>query len=167
MLSALDTTTDGELVDYGSWGVEKATAEGQHGIFASSSVRRLQNRISDTLADLENRKGPEKRLSVPALVGRLCQLWERETGAPVTSSSNLSGDYTSQPRSAAGRFIAAVVEAMQPSAEWIERHEDLDRPIRAEIILTSAQDRGGSSIRPCGATSKPKRLGGAAARPAT
>jgi hypothetical protein len=62
-------------------------------------------------------------LSLRWLVERLGDLWFNETGEIVTSNAIKGGDYSGIPQSAAGRFITATVEAMQPSKAWLAERE--------------------------------------------
>ena len=67
------------------------------------------------------------------LVSQLCDLWRRETGQPVTANPVRCGAYTRRPQSAPGRFVFAGVEALQPTAAWIDEHEAVGAHMRAAI----------------------------------
>jgi hypothetical protein len=95
----------------------------------------LSRCLSQTLSRLKGCRGPDPRLSVPALVWPLCHLWRRETGQDVTSSAVRAGHYTSAPQSAAGRFVSAAVKALHPPPAWLQEHEYRDLPVRARIII--------------------------------
>jgi hypothetical protein len=82
----------------------------------------LEYCVDQLLADLKRRRGPDARVSLPSLVWTLCDLWQRETGEPVTSSAKCGRYYTGIPRSSSGRFILAAVEALAPPTEWRRLH---------------------------------------------
>ena len=98
-------------------------------------VRRLHSRFKLALIHLGRRKGPEARLSLGLLVSQLCDLWQRETSTPVTANPIKLGDYTGRPQSASGRFVCAAVEALQPSAAWIDEHKAVEPHMRATIMM--------------------------------
>src|SRR5262249_17813972 len=85
--------------------------------------------FNQTLERLELKKGPIPRISLPWLVRELCDLWQRETGQAVTSSAVATGKYTGRPQSPSGRFVAAAVAALQPTAQWSEEHEFSGMPV--------------------------------------
>ncbi len=99
-----------------------------------AEVIELDRCFNQTLSRLKRCRGPEPRVSLRGLVWQLCELWQRETGQDVTSSAVRAGDYTSEPQSAAGHFMLAVVKALQPSPAWLQEHEYRDLPVRARII---------------------------------
>src|SRR6266436_4214816 len=136
LLWNLDSTTDGDVViDGGSAG--SALADNSADPFGSlcAPVRRLHSRFKLALIDLGRRKGPEPRLSLDLLVWQLCDLWQRETGRSVTANPVRLGVYTGRPQSASGRFVCAAVEALQPSAAWIDGHKVVEPPMRATIMM--------------------------------
>ncbi len=98
-------------------------------------VRRLHSRFKLALIHLGRRKGPEPRLSLGLLVWQLCDLWRLETGRAVTANPVKLGDYTGRPQSASGRFVCAAVEALQPSAAWIDEHKAVEPHMRAMIMM--------------------------------
>src|SRR5713101_8403620 len=131
----LDSTTDGDVVFGGS--AVSALADNSADPFESlcAPVRRLHSRFKLALIHLGRRKGPEPRLSLGLLVWQLCDLCHRETGRPVTANPVRLGDYTGRPQSASGRFVCAAVEALQPSAAWIDGHKAVEPHMRATIMM--------------------------------
>jgi hypothetical protein len=73
------------------------------------------------------------------LVEELCQLWEQETGKPVTAHGFVKDAYTSRVETDAGRFVTAAVEAMLPDKSWFDQHPQFAHSVRAETFL--ADDR--------------------------
>jgi hypothetical protein len=136
LLWNLDSTTDGDVVIDGR-SAGSAVADNSADPFESlcAPVRRLHSRFKLALIHLGRRKGPEPRLSLGLLVWQLCDLWQRETGRRVTANAVKLGDYTGRPQSASGRFVCAAVEALQPSAAWIDGHKVVDPPMRATIMM--------------------------------
>ncbi len=60
-------------------------------------------------------RGPEPRKTLPAIVGFLAEVYERETSDPVTHNPYEGvGDYKGVPQSRAGCFMAAFFEAVDP-----------------------------------------------------
>ena len=139
----LDSTTDGDVVIDGR-SAGSAVADNSADPFESlcAPVRRLHSRFKLALIHLGRRKGPEPRLSLGLLVWQLCDLWQRETGRPVTANPVKLGDYAGRPQSASGRFVCAAVEALQPSAAWIDEHKAVEPPMRAAIMILPPAHRG-------------------------
>jgi hypothetical protein len=135
LLWNLDSTTDGDVVIDGE-SAGSALADNCADLFESLCVpvRRLHSRFTLALIHLGRRKGPEARLSLGLLVSQLCDLWRRETGRPVTANPVKLGVYTGCPQSASGRFVCAAVEALQPSAAWMDEHKAVGPHIRARIM---------------------------------
>ncbi len=136
LLWNLDSTTDGDVVIDGE-SAGSALADNSADPFESlcAPVRRLHSRFKLALIHLGRRKGPEPRLSLGLLVWQLCDLWRRETGRAVTANPVKLGDYTGRPQSASGRFVCAAVEALQPSAAWIDEHKAVEPHMRATIMM--------------------------------
>jgi len=136
LLWNLDSTTDGDVVIDGGSAVSALT-DNSADPFESlcAPVRRLHSRFKLALIHLGRWKGPEARLSLVLLVSQLCDLWQRETGRPVTANPVKLGDYTGRPQSASGRFVCAAVEALQPSAAWIDEHKAVEPHMRAMIMM--------------------------------
>ncbi len=141
-LLSLDSTTDAEVF------MEAACSIGLMGGDASNAgsfsnvcarLERLRRLFRLTVGRLEDRRGPEKGLSLPLLVWQLCDLWHRETGQAVTSSAVRDYVYTGAPQSAAGRFVLAAVEALQPPEAWLQEHERPDAPVRAKMATRCGQ----------------------------
>jgi hypothetical protein len=145
LLCALDTTTAGAVVI----DTELPRLEVQGGAeveimgfaVACARVERLRCRAEMTLARLECRKGPERRVSLNWLVWQLCDLYRHETGRRVTNSAvelaryNYTGsNYTGAPQSPAGRFVLAAVEALQPSQAWAQEPDHRVAPQRDRIL---------------------------------
>lgn len=142
LLWNLDTTTDGDVViDAGSAGPEPADNSTDPVIAVCAPVRRLRSRFELALTNLRRRNGPEARLSLGLLVSRLCGLWRRETGWPVTANPVRLRSYTSRPQSASGCFACEAVEALQPTAAWIAEHEAAGTHMRAAIMTRPPGDR--------------------------
>jgi hypothetical protein len=97
----------------------------------------LKTQVGLTLDRLTKQGGPERQMSLSWLVWEACDLWTRETGEPVTNSAVRNGDYTGSPESPAGRFVLAVVEAMQPSESWMAQHLRADAAVRALKVAAS------------------------------
>jgi hypothetical protein len=57
------------------------------------------------------------------------------TGRLVTSNAVSEYEYTGEPRSLAGRFSVAVIEALQPSDEWVKQHPSDQALARAKTKL--------------------------------
>jgi hypothetical protein len=143
LLSALDTTTSGAIVDElnlpplnVTWDEERNFA------VVRARIERLLQRIELALARLEARGGPERAISLGCLVWSLCDLYHRETGRPVTSNAVEDYRYTAIPQSAAGRFVLACVEALRPSPSWM-KDPDHQAPLRQARILDNPALRRG------------------------
>jgi hypothetical protein len=136
LLQGLDSTTDTEVViGAGSAKLVSMKAETVDPFpVVRVQVERLHRRFEIALASLEHRKGPEPRLSLDLLVSLLCDLWWRETGKRVTANPFQQSGYTGRPQSAAGRFVLAAVEALQPPSSWIEAHAAAGAPMRVQFI---------------------------------
>jgi hypothetical protein len=52
------------------------------------------NVVDQTLCELNERGGADERVSLKLLVEKLCELWERETGRPVTAHGMIKLEYT-------------------------------------------------------------------------
>jgi hypothetical protein len=129
VVSLLDTDSEGELFDDAvSTGL--LIAKNEFSII-DAPLCALKTQVGLTLDRLTRRKGPERQVSLSWLVWQACDLWTRETGAPVTNSAVRNGDYTASPESPAGRFVLAVVEALQPCETWITQHLRVDAAVRA------------------------------------
>jgi hypothetical protein len=137
LLRALDSTTDAEVVIAAcSTVLPSVKAEAADTFtFIVTKLDRLGRRFEAALSNLEHRKGPESRLSLGLLVSQLCDLWWRETGEQVTVNSVREGACTGLPQSAAGRFVLAAVEALQPTEAWIDDHRAAGAHVRAKIMI--------------------------------
>jgi hypothetical protein len=96
------------------------------------------NVVDQTLCELNKRCGAEERVSLRLLVEQLCELWERETGRPVTAHGVIKGEYTRRTETA-GRFVTAAVEAMLPEPSWFDKHSEFSQPVRAQTFRPSRQ----------------------------
>jgi hypothetical protein len=139
VVSFLDTGSEGELFD-------DAVRTGlllKNNVFSviDAPLSALKAQVDLTLDRLRKQGGPERQVSLSWLVGEACDLWTRETGQPVTNSASRNGKYISAPESPAGRFVLAVVEALQPSKSWIAQHERRDAAVRARKFARSPADR--------------------------
>jgi len=138
LLSALDTTTAGALVlDTKLPPLEIAeTDEGDLIGFAiaCARIKRLRCRVQESLAGLERRKGAERSESLRWLVWQLCELYQRETGKPVTNSTMPNGKFSCEPQSPAGRFVLAAAVVLQPPETWMREHDPWVRGMRARVL---------------------------------
>ena len=135
LLFNIDTTTEGEIVlDARFAGYLETNNSADPLAAASAAIDRMRSRLDLALSRLRRRKGTEPRASLTWLVRQLCDLWRRETGSPVTANPVKEGAYTGRPQSAAGRFVCAAVEALQPVSAWVDDHRLPEAPMRAEII---------------------------------
>jgi hypothetical protein len=92
------------------------------------------NVVDRTLCRLNERGGAGERMSLKILVEQLCELWERETGRPVTAHGMIKLEYTQRTETEAGRFVTSAVEAMLPESSWFDEHSEFSQPIRAETF---------------------------------
>jgi hypothetical protein len=114
-LQSLDTTTDGDL--FLQWTTREASrndGRGEASAAIDGPIHRLEDRLRRELNRLSRLKGPDSRTSLPLFVARLCDLWERETGLPVTVNPYEKTQYRGLPQSEAGAFVCEVVEALKP-----------------------------------------------------
>jgi hypothetical protein len=140
LVHSLDTSSEGEL-----WTDATSTrlliGKDARGIdvfcIGEAPIGRLMSQFRLTIDRLRRRRGPEKQASLPLLVWQLCDFWTEATGLPVTNCAVRNGNYTSRPESAAGKFILAIVEALQPPVAWITRHLRSDADVRAEKFAVS------------------------------
>jgi len=135
VVSLLDTASEGELFD-------DAVRTGvlfKNNVFSiiDAPLFALKTQVGLTLDRLRKQGGPERQVSVSWLVWEACDLWTRETGEPVTNSAVRNGDYTGSPESPAGRFVLAVVEALQPSESRMPQHLRADAAVRARKLAAS------------------------------
>jgi hypothetical protein len=135
LLWNLDTTTEGDVViDAESAGSAPAEESVDPFIAVCLAVQRLRSGFALALKRLGRRKGPEARLSLGLLVSQLCDLWRQESGRPVTANPVRQGSYTGRPHSACGRFVCEAVEALQPTAAWIDEREGAGAHMRAAVV---------------------------------
>jgi hypothetical protein len=113
LLCNIDNTSEGEVI-FGATGYLQPANSTDPLDAASAAIHRMRNRFDLALSRLKRRKGTEPRSSFVWLVWQLCDLWQRETGSPVTANPVKRGAYTGRPQSASGRFVCAAVEALQP-----------------------------------------------------
>jgi hypothetical protein len=92
------------------------------------------NVVDQTLRRLNERGGAEERVSLKLLVEQLCELWERETGRPVTAHGVIKLEYTQRTETEAGRFVTSAVETMLPESSWFDEHSEFSQLIRAETF---------------------------------
>jgi hypothetical protein len=114
-LQSLDTTTDGDL--FLQWTTREASrndGRGEASAAIDGPIHRLEDGLRRELNRLSRLKGPDSRTSLPLFVARLCDLWERETGLPVTVNPYEKTQYRGLPQSEAGAFVCEVVEALKP-----------------------------------------------------
>jgi hypothetical protein len=134
LLQALDSPTETEVVIGSAELLSTKAGAIDPFAFVCAQLDRFRRRFETALSRLESQKGPEPRLSLSLLVSELCDLWFRETGEPVTVNPVRQGAYTGRPQSAAGRFVLAAVEALQPSPSWMKEHEAGGAHVRARIL---------------------------------
>jgi hypothetical protein len=131
-LAMLDTTTDGDVF-VGGYAARKhhLLRADSTGPLAQISIglRRLADAMFVVLNSLEARKGPQRASSLYWLVGELCEMWQRETGSPVTGDSV---GYRGRQPTAAGQFILDLIEAVRPKID------DKSHPsVRAAVFASS------------------------------
>jgi hypothetical protein len=143
LFESLDTTSEIDVVLAPKIldGIRPSPRVGDVHTVLCGRLARLQLRVALTLKALNRQKGPDQRLSLPWLVEQLGDLWSNETGEIVTSNAVEGGDYSGVPRSAAGRFITATVEALQPSKAWLAEHEDIAATVSTAILNGSSGHR--------------------------
>jgi hypothetical protein len=145
LLQALDTTTAGAVVVDSELPRLEINGDAESDIIglvvARSRIERLRSRAVLVLAGLERRRGPERCESLRWFVWQLCDLYHRETGRRVTNSAvdasrcNYTGtNYTGAPRSPAGRFVLAAVQALHPSEAWAREADHWLAQRRARIL---------------------------------
>ena len=143
-IAGLDTSSEDEVfVDSLCTGllITKNTQGNDVFYVGAAPVDHLKHQFRLTIDRLQHRYGPEKHISLPLLVRQLCDLWRAATGKPVTNSAVRKGRYTSCPESPAGRFVLAVVEALQPSEQWITQNLRSDATVRARKFAASTEGR--------------------------
>jgi hypothetical protein len=99
-----------------------------------------RNVLVETLKALNGKRGAQERVSLKLLVEELCQLWEQETGKPVTAHGLVKDVYTSRVQTDAGRFVTAAVEAMLPKKAWFDQHAEFARSVRAKTFLPDEKE---------------------------
>ena len=129
LLKALDHASEAELMDalapYRSmireFDVEgHVTNERESQELGFRQIQALRDRLThfnESVAPFLKRRlrqrGPEPRKTLPAIIGFLAEVYERETGDPVTHNPYEGvGDYKGVPQSRAGRFMAAFFKAV-------------------------------------------------------
>jgi len=144
LIQSLDTNSEGELFnDAVCTGllIGKDTRCMDVFCIGAAPLDHLKRQFRLTIDRLQHRHGPEKHLSLPWLVWQLCDLWTDVTGRSVTNSAVRNGRYTSCPESPAGRFVLAIVEALQPSESWITHNLRSDAALRARKFAASTEER--------------------------
>lgn len=146
LLCALDTTTasavaiDAELPRLE---IEGGTGSDLIGFsVVCARIERLRRRAELTLARLVRQKGPERSESLRWLVWQLCDLYNHETGQPVTSSAMADYFYTATPQSPAGRFVLAAVKALQPPEAWVLEPDHRVAHRRTRMLRKDVLERG-------------------------
>jgi hypothetical protein len=115
-LQSLDTTTDAELfLQWTTRGASRDDGRGDASGVIDGPIHRLEDRLRRELNRLSRLKGPDSRTSLPLFVKGLCDLWERETGLPVTVNPYEKTRYRGLPQSVAGAFVCEVVELLKPT----------------------------------------------------
>jgi hypothetical protein len=143
-IAGLDTSSEDEVfVDSLCTGllITKSTQGNDVFYVGAAPLDHLKRQFRLTIDRLQHQRGPEKHLSLPLLVWQLCHLWTDVTGQSVTNSAVRKGRYTSCPESPAGRFVLAIVEALQPSEQWITQNLRPDAAVRARKFAASTADR--------------------------
>jgi hypothetical protein len=134
-ISSLDTTSEGELLT-DTFSTALLMVNNEFSVIGAPLFA-LKTQVTWTLDRLRRQSGPEKQLSTWWLVQELCDLWTQETGRPVTNSAIRNGDYTGSPQSPAGKFVLAVVDALQPSEPWMAQHRRVGAPVRARKVAAA------------------------------
>jgi hypothetical protein len=135
---ALDTNTDGEilLTTLQHRFDPLQTCPPDFGLTeAEQWLSAYWNVVDQTLCRLNERGGAEERVSLKLLVEQLCELWERETGRPVTAHGMIKLEYTQRTETEAGRFVTSAVETMLPESSWFDEHSEFSYRIRATTFL--------------------------------
>jgi hypothetical protein len=142
-IEALDDTTDGEIALtalYRHFDRSQTAASEEFGLpDAECWLNGYWNVLVETLNRLNDQRGVQERVSLKLLVEELCQLWEQETGKPVTAHGFVKDVYTSRVETDAGRFVTAAVEAMLPDKSWFDQHPQFAHSVRAETFLPDEQ----------------------------
>jgi hypothetical protein len=102
-------------------------------------LSRYQSILFETLNGLNDQRGGEERVTLKLLVEMLCNLYEYETGMPVTAHAMQRDKYTAQVETDAGRFVTAAVEALLPDQAWFEQRADFGNSTRARTFLAGRQ----------------------------
>ncbi len=131
LLKALDHASEAELMDviapYRSMIREfdeegHVTNERESQELGFRQIQALRDRLThfnENAAPFLKRRlrqrGPEPRKTLPAIIGFLAEVYERETGDPVTHNPYEDvGHYKGVPLSRAGRFMAAFFQVVHP-----------------------------------------------------
>lgn len=135
----LDDATDGEIgltAVHRKFELSQTAASEEFGLLdAEYWLNGYWSVLVETLNRLNDRRGAQERVSLKLLVEELCQLWEQETGKPVTAHGLAKDVYASRVETDAGRFVTAAVEAMLPEKAWFDQHAEFARSVRAETFL--------------------------------
>ena len=99
------------------------------------------NVVDQTLYELNKRRGAEGRVSLKLLVEQLCELWQHETGRPVTAHGMIKLKYTQRTETEAGRFVSAAVETMLPAPSWFDEHSAFSNPVAMTFLPSRHTDR--------------------------
>jgi hypothetical protein len=138
-IEALDDTTDGEITLtalYRNFERSQTAASEEFGLLdAECWLNGYWNVLVETLNWLNDQRGAQERVSLKLLVEELCQLWEQETGKPVTAHGFVEDVYNSRVETDAGRFVTAAVEAMLPDKSWFDHHSKFAHSVCAQTFL--------------------------------
>jgi hypothetical protein len=147
MLCSLDGASEAELIDAllsyktassGSTAPGDVASNHQPQELGFRQLQSLRDRLnhfnvnlSTFLKDRMQQRGPDARKSLPAIVGYLSQVYERETGKAVTHNPYKSvEDYSGVPQSQAGKFMAAFFECVDPDLPATAVATELRRQIK-------------------------------------
>ena len=80
----------------------------------------LQHAATESQVSLADRTGPRSHPNLHLLVIELCQLYEEMTRRPATHNPKILTQYDGNPHSAAGKFVQAAVELIDPPVRITE-----------------------------------------------
>lgn len=130
LLGALDHASESDLMDAltpyraVAWNFGEAghagSARGEQE-FGFRQIEALRHRlahfnrgIGSFLKRRRGQRGPDRRKTLPAIVDVLADIYEDETGKPVTHTPFKKTEYVAGPQSPAGLFIAAFIKCIEP-----------------------------------------------------
>lgn len=146
-LKGLDHASEGNLIDalppyrvklpeYAEDGTVSAKTEWQE--FGVRQIQALRDRLThfniaaaELLRRQTRRGGPDRNKTLPEIIGYLAEIYERETGEPVTHNPYARiADYKGEPLSQAGRFMAKFLAAVDPALRATSLSTELARFVK-------------------------------------